>query len=279
MAHKKASSIDSAIARLSEWVWRTNSLLIISGAGVSTASGIPDYRDRNGAWKRNEPMRFQEFTAAALARKRYWARSMVGWRNFVKARPNEAHWSLAALERQGRSHRLITQNVDGLHQAAGSQSVIDLHGRLDQVICLHCEQRVARSLFQENLLAENPRWGFGRAKIAPDGDADLLDVDYEGFRVPSCGHCGGIMKPDVVFFGENVPRQRVEKAQMWLHECDALLVVGSSLMVWSGFRFARAASEWGIPVVAINQGKTRADELLHMKVEGRCQMILPRLLR
>jgi NAD-dependent SIR2 family protein deacetylase len=183
---------------------------------------------------------------------------------------------LVNLEEAGFVHHLITQNVDGLHQNAGSRRVIDLHGRLDTVLCLGCDARQSRAEFQAELHAANPRWPELTAPSAPDGDADLEEVGYGNFRVPPCPRCDGILKPDVVFFGENVPRERVDQAMEKLQEADALLVVGSSLMVWSGYRFARAAAERGLPMAAVNLGRTRADELLQLKLENRCGPALAR---
>lgn len=253
-------------------------LLVITGAGISTASGIPDYRDRSGAWKRPQPMTWQAFTGSEAARRRYWARSLVGWQRFGQARPNAVHHALVALQQSGRVQALVTQNVDGLHSAAGSQAVIDLHGRLDRVICLQCGQRSAREAFQQRLVSANPGWEQLPAGIAPDGDADLDEVDFSAFIVPDCLHCAGLLKPDVVFFGESVPRPRVEAVQAHLAAADAVLVVGSSLMVWSGFRFVRAAAQAGLPVAILNQGATRADELATLKVEHDCAAALAFLL-
>lgn len=242
-------------------------LFVLTGAGVSTDSGIPDYRDREGEWKRPPPVTLQAFMHEHATRQRYWARSLIGWSYFRRARPNAVHRALAALEAKGKIELLLTQNVDGLHQAAGSRRVIDLHGRLDAVRCLGCEARTPREDFQRELLARNPGWAGLDAGIAPDGDADLEGRDFASFDVPACATCGGMLKPDVVFFGENVPRERVVEANLRLSRSDAVLVVGSSLMVWSGFRFVRAAARDGLPVAAINLGRTRADELLSLKLE------------
>ena len=263
---------------LVEFITAHQRLLVITGAGCSTASGIPDYRDRSGAWKRPQPMTWQAFTGSEAARRRYWARSLVGWQRFGQARPNGVHHALAALQQHGRLQALVTQNVDGLHSAAGSQAVIDLHGRLDRVICLQCGQRSARAAFQQRLVSANPGWEQLPAGIAPDGDADLDEVDFSAFIVPDCLHCAGLLKPDVVFFGESVPRPRVEAVQAHLAAADAVLVVGSSLMVWSGFRFVRAAALAGLPVAILNQGATRADDLATLKLEQDCAAALAFLL-
>jgi NAD-dependent SIR2 family protein deacetylase len=207
-----------------------------TGAGCSTGSGIPDYRDLDGSWKRRPPVTLQAFVSDAATRSRYWARSLVGWRRFGRAAPNATHAALATLEANGRVEVLLTQNVDGLHQRAGSRNVIDLHGRLDTVRCLACEARTPREALQRELEALNPAWLALDALDAPDGDADLEGLDFASFRVPGCASCGGLLKPDVVFFGENVPRERVERAGVHLAAADAMLVVGSSLMVFSGYR-------------------------------------------
>jgi NAD-dependent SIR2 family protein deacetylase len=244
---------------------------VLTGAGCSTGSGIPDYRDADGEWKRvARPVTLQAFLGDEHARKRYWARSVVGWKRMRAARPNEAHRALAALEHAGRIEQLVTQNVDGLHQAAGSRNVIDLHGRVDVVRCMRCTVQLPRAYVQSALVALNPGFADFVAADAPDGDAELEGVDFAAFEVPSCRECAGLLKPDVVFFGESVPRDRVSRAMGALERSDAMLVVGSSLMVYSGFRFARRMAELGKPIAAVNLGRTRADELLALKVEERC---------
>ncbi|KTT25900.1 NAD-dependent protein deacetylase [Pseudacidovorax intermedius] len=252
-------------------------LFVLTGAGVSTESGIPDYRDAQGHWKRPPPVTFQAFMGEDATRKRYWARSMIGWRTMGQAQPGPAHRALAALESQGRVALLLTQNVDGLHQAAGSRHVIDLHGRIDTVRCMACEHRLPRADFQAELLRRNPAWAALDARAAPDGDADLELRDFSGFDVPACPVCGGLLKPDVVFFGESVPRGRVDAAYAALEAADGMLVVGSSLMVYSGFRFVQRAAERALPVAALNLGRTRADELLSLKVEAPIGPALERL--
>jgi NAD-dependent SIR2 family protein deacetylase len=243
-------------------------LFVLTGAGCSTESGIPDYRDGDGAWKRQKPIEFQPFMRDPVMRARYWARSLIGWRSFGKAEPNQAHRSLAALERAGRVGLLVTQNVDGLHQAAGSRRVIDLHGRLDRVVCMSCRTGWRRTAWQSHLEERNAAWTGLQAPVAPDGDADLDGLDFTAFEVPSCPRCKGIIKPDVVFFGENVPRWRHTQATAALACADAMLVIGSSLMVFSGYRYVVAATRLGIPVAAVNLGRTRADHLLTIKVES-----------
>jgi NAD-dependent SIR2 family protein deacetylase len=221
---------------------------------------------------------YQAFMGDEGARRRYWARSFIGWPHFEAARPNDAHLALARLEKLGKCKLLLTQNVDRLHQAAGSGEVIDLHGRLDQVRCMHCQRRFPRPEFQADLARLNPGWQGVTAAQAPDGDADLDGADFSPFAIPACAHCGGILKPDVVFFGESVPRDRVQTAMAHLEAADAMLVVGSSLMVYSGFRFVDTAVRAGKPVAAINLGRTRADELLTLKIEAECAEALGFLL-
>jgi NAD-dependent SIR2 family protein deacetylase len=252
---------------LIDFVAKHPRLLVITGAGCSTAAGIPDYRDENGAWKQREPMRYQVFTGDLVARQRYWARSMLGWRTMAHALPTAAHHALAQLERAGRINLLVTQNVDGLHQAAGSTNVVDLHGRIDTVCCLGCGVRSPRRALQEELTARNPDWLALDARSLADGDADLEGRDFAAFDVPDCLTCGGLLKPDVVFFGESVPRDRVATVRDALAQADAVLVAGSSLMVYSGYRFVEEAVAVGKPVAAINRGRTRADSLLMLKVE------------
>jgi NAD-dependent SIR2 family protein deacetylase len=253
-------------------------LFVLTGAGCSVNSGIPDYRDANGDWKHTQPVRFQAFVAEEATRRRYWARSMIGWKRFGAALPNDAHRALAGLEANNQCEILLTQNVDRLHQAAGSRAVIDLHGRLDLVRCMSCSSAGPRAEFQNDLVGLNAGWVGLEATALPDGDAQLEQTDFSDFAVPPCAACGGVLKPDVVFFGESVPRDQVEAAQRHLEEADAMLVVGSSLMVYSGFRFVQAAARRGIPIAAVNIGRTRADDLLMLKVEERCETALAFLL-
>lgn len=264
---------------LIDFVHKHPRLLVITGAGCSTAAGIPDYRDENGAWKQREPMRFHVFTGDPVARKRYWARSMLGWRTMAHAQPTAAHHALAQLERAGRIGLLVTQNVDGLHQAAGSTKVVDLHGRIDTVCCMGCGVRTPRRALQDELMTRNPDWLALDARSLADGDADLEGRDFAAFEVPDCPACGGMLKPDVVFFGESVPRERVAAVREALAQADAVLVAGSSLMVYSGYRFVEEALAVGKPVVAVNRGRTRADSVLAFKVDeevGRALEVLGR---
>jgi len=265
------------IPSLGDFIARHRNLFVLTGAGCSTDSGIPDYRDADGGWKRSPPVSFQAFMGSRAVRQRYWARSFVGWQHFRKAEPNQAHAALARLEQKGHLRTLVTQNVDGLHQAAGSTQVIDLHGRLDTVRCMDCEGLMPREQLQAELLERNPGWGTLQGRTAPDGDADLDALSFAEFAVPSCARCGGVLKPDVVFFGESVPRSRVDAAMRALERADGVLVVGSSLMVYSGYRFVQAAAQSGKPVAAVNLGRTRADELLTLKVSEPCGLALAAL--
>lgn len=261
--------------RLARFIDRHRDLVVLTGAGLSTGSGIPDYRDEDGKWKTAPPMQYADFRASEQNRRRYWARSFSGWRRMAAARPNAAHRAIAELERLGYLRAVITQNVDGLHRAAGSRNVIDLHGRLDEVRCMDCESTEARSRFQERLHDANPRWNASLAAIAPDGDAEIAGASTDEFDVPACLSCGGVLKPDVVFFGERVPGGRVDAAMQALERAQALLVIGSSLMVYSGYRFARAANDAGLPIAIVNRGRTRADAMATIRLGVDCEELLP----
>jgi NAD-dependent SIR2 family protein deacetylase len=265
--------LDAPALDLALGVLARRPLVALTGAGMSTDSGIPDYRGPGSP--RRTPMTYQEFLSGEAAQRRYWARSHVGWARMAHATPNAGHLALAALERCGALHGLITQNVDGLHAAAGNRAVIDLHGRIADVVCVECGRRTSRAALQERLAALNP--GFVEAaghavEAAPDGDAELAAVD--GFRPARCTGCGGVLKPDVVFFGENVPRERVADAYAMVDAAAALLVAGSSLTVMSGLRFVRHAHKAGIPVVIVNRGATRGDELADVRVDAGCSEAL-----
>ncbi|HTH60025.1 MAG TPA: NAD-dependent protein deacetylase [Paraburkholderia sp.] len=266
-----------ALHALHAFVERHPRLFVLTGAGISIDSGIPGYRDENGEWKRSPPITAQEFLGSETARRRYWARSMIGWPTVGLAQPNGAHRALARLEAAGRVAALVTQNVDGLHQRAGSRNVIELHGSIGHVHCLDCGAQYTRASIQPMLEARNPALADAVAEPAADGDAHL---DFDGanaFDVPTCAACGGMLKPSVVFFGENVPRERVAAASDALDAAGAVLVVGSSLMVYSGYRFCVWAQKLGKPVAAINLGRTRADPLLALKVEAPCAAVLDAL--
>ncbi|MFF0483122.1 NAD-dependent protein deacetylase [Streptomyces sp. NPDC004435] len=248
-------------------VVRAGGVLVLSGAGISTESGIPDYRGEGGSLSRHTPMTYQDFTGGAAARRRYWARSHLGWRTFGRARPNDGHRVVAAFEREGLLDGVITQNVDGLHQAAGSAGVVELHGSLDRVICLGCGDVSARRELARRLEEANPGFDPVPAALNPDGDADLTDAQVAGFHVVPCVVCGGVLKPDVVFFGETVPAERVERCRALVREAASVLVLGSSLTVMSGLRFVRQAAQTGTPVVIVNRDPTRGDRLAVARVE------------
>jgi len=264
----------SSRAALQSFLADPESRSVLTGAGVSTGSGIPDYRDRDGNWKTAEPIQYGDFVASSDYRRRYWARSYVGWQRFSQAEPNAAHRALARLEASGKVDTVITQNVDGLHRQAGSSKVIDLHGNLARVRCLDCNAQSPRDAHQERIKDANPGWHAEVFRYKPDGDAELAVDSYARFQVPACAACGGMIKPDVVMFGEGVPKQRVAAAMAAVERTSALLVVGSSLMVFSGYRFARHASARNIPVAILNRGRTRADDIATLKIDGECAEIL-----
>ncbi|MGA8210652.1 MAG: NAD-dependent protein deacetylase [Nocardioidaceae bacterium] len=259
----------TSLARPALDLLTTRRLVVLTGAGVSTDSGIPDYRGPQAPARR--PMTYTEFVSGPAAQQRYWARSHIGWSRMKRAVPNEGHRALARVERAGPVRLLITQNVDGLHEAAGSRAICALHGRIADVVCLGCRHRTSRAALHGRLGEANPGWGERHAavEVRPDGDVALEDT--AGFQVPGCEHCGGVLKPDVVFFGENVPRARVERCYAAVEGLDpatgTLLVLGSSLTVMSGLRFVRRAVKLGVPVVIVNRGGTRADDLPVLKVE------------
>jgi NAD-dependent SIR2 family protein deacetylase len=249
-------------------------VVALTGAGLSTDSGIPDYRGPDSPPR--SPMTYSEFVSGPAAQQRYWARSHVGWRTMGRARPNPGHRALATLETAGVVQALITQNVDGLHTDAGSQRVVDLHGRIADVVCLRCGDRSSRAVLDERLDQLNP--GFvedGFVEIAPDGDAVLSDVS--GFRLATCLVCAGPLKPDVVFFGENVPKDRVAECYALVEAADVLLVAGTSLTVQSGLRFVRRAHAHGIPVVLVNRGATRGDPMTTLRLDAGCSQVLSAL--
>lgn len=241
---------------------------LLTGAGCSTESGIPDYRGEETARRARNPIQIREFLASDAGRQRYWARSVVGWSRFSASVPNRAHAATAALERAGQLTGVITQNVDRLHQRAGSTRVVELHGALEEVECLSCRRLEHRGALQLRLLEQNPDFFLERAEMAPDGDAELDPARTAEFRVVACLHCGGVLKPRVVFFGEGVPKERIEAAFTIHDEADALLVVGTSLTVFSGYRFVRRALEQGKPIFVVNVGATRADPVATLRVPG-----------
>lgn len=257
------------LVELAGFIASHSPMCVVSGAGISTECGIPDYRDNSGDWKRPPPMSHQKFMGSAMARKRYWARALVGFQALNLAEPGPGHKALAILEERGFVNGIITQNVDRLHQRAGSKRVIDLHGRADEVVCMTCGYRQPRADWHEFLGHINPQWLVPheeKIEIAPDGDA-YIEGDFSSFEVPQCPSCGnGIMKPDVVYFGANVLRSVVDSSMSMLRASGGLWIVGSSLMVFSGYRFAREAQSLNIPIICLNQGKTRADNLYMHKI-------------
>ncbi|MFB9837229.1 NAD-dependent protein deacetylase [Actinoallomurus acaciae] len=259
LSERPGDTSPEVLTRLADLV-ADGDVVVLSGAGLSTESGIPDYRGETGRKRRAEPMTYQAFTGSAAARRRYWARSHLGWRHVARAAPNDGHRAVAELQRRGLVGGIITQNVDGLQQAAGARHVIELHGSLDRVMCLSCGRRTPREVLDERLGAANRAWSAEVSAINPDGDAVLADDEVASFRVVDCTDCGGLLKPDVIFFGENVPRSRVDECYALTERAGLLLVLGSSLTVLSGYRFVRHAGRLGIPVAIINQGVTRGDE-------------------
>ena len=276
-SNRMDATLQSDLEQLLAFQAQNPRLLVLTGAGISAGSGIPTYRDAAGTWLRAAPIKHQEFLADPARRRRYWGRSTVGWPGVRDARPNAAHRALARLERHGAVELLVTQNVDRLHQRAGSSRVIDLHGRLDRVACLHCGRHGDREALQQRLLTENGFLREGRGDARPDGDADLPDDALARLRIPACDHCEGVLMPDVVFFGGSIPAARLEACRAGLRAADALLVVGSSLQVYSGFRFCREAVAAGKPIALLNPGRTRADDLADLRLASPAEALLPAL--
>jgi NAD-dependent SIR2 family protein deacetylase len=258
-------------------VLRNRRFVVLTGAGCSTESGIPDYRGPLTRHKAHNPIQFKAFISDAAAQRRYWARSIFGWQRVNQARPNAAHLALARLEAAGVVSGVITQNVDRLHQKAGSVRVIELHGTLSEVCCLSCLRTEQREGFQHRLEAMNPDLKGASFELAPDGDAELDEAHIERFNVPACARCAGVLKPNVVFFGENVPKHRVEAAWKLYEEGDVLLVVGSSLAVYSGYRFVVRAARDQRPVALVNLGSSRGDRHAAVVVNEPAGAVLNRL--
>ncbi|XP_047330402.1 NAD-dependent protein deacylase SRT2 [Impatiens glandulifera] len=278
---------------LYEFIDRSTKLVVLTGAGISTECGIPDYRSPNGAYSSGfKPITHQEFLRSSKARRRYWARSYAGWIRFTAAQPGAAHYALASLEKSSRINFMITQNVDRLHHRAGSNP-LELHGTVYTVGCVDCGFSFGRQLFQDQLKAINSKWAsaiesldydslkdknFGM-KIRPDGDIEIDEKFWEeDFHIPTCQKCNGLLKPEVVFFGDNVPKDRADKAMEAAKGCDAFLILGSSVMTMSAFRLVRAAHEAGAAIGIVNIGVTRADDLVPLKISARLGEILPRVL-
>lgn len=258
---------------LTEFIKRHPRLFVLTGAGISHASGIPTYRDESGRWQRYDPIQHHDFMTRESSRKKYWARSYAGWPTISEAQPNVSHHALAKMGAQGFVAYLITQNIDRLHQKAGHENVIDLHGRLDQVVCMDCGAISQREDLQQRLAELNPQLP-AIGELAPDGDADVPDDVVAGVNVPSCQRCDGMLKPNVVFFGDSVNRDLVSQSYDALGSAEGVLVIGSSLMVYTGYRYCRSAHELGIPIACINKGLTRADDLFELKVTEDCGKIL-----
>lgn len=258
------------VDELAEFIARYSNSFVITGAGISSGSGIPTYRDDSGTWKSNRPIQHAEFMRNHSIRQRYWARSFSGWPTIDKAQPNDAHVELANLEALNFIGQLVTQNVDRLHQRANHKRVIDLHGRLDQVLCMDCGALVARSDIQDWLKEHNTHLHESSQLTRPDGDADVDDSLVKAVQVPSCQRCDGVLKPNVVFYGSSVEKELVASIYEKILSSESLLIVGSSLMVYSSYRFCKFAAENNIPIACINQGLTRADDLFTLKVSEPC---------
>jgi NAD-dependent deacetylase sirtuin 4 len=272
--------VDAAFERFAQLL-QGRRIVALTGAGCSTESGIPDYRGLDTPPRKRPPIQHREFVGSAEHRRRYWARSLLGWPRLASARPNDAHRALAALEETGVVAGVITQNVDGLHAAAGSRNVVELHGALARVRCLACDDVSSRDELQERLVAANPGW-LDRAdtiEIQPDGDAELPDELVADFEVVPCASCGGVLMPDVVFFGGSVPKPTLDAAWATFDRAEVLLVVGSSLTVFSGYRFVRRAAERALPVCILNRGPTRGDEHAIARLDAYAGLALPALAR
>jgi NAD-dependent deacetylase sirtuin 4 len=268
-----AAQLDALVELLAD-----KRLAVLTGAGCSTESGIPDYRGEGTSRRARKPVQFDAYVHDPVARARYWARSLIGWPKMAMARPNPMHRGMAALEQAGAMTGLITQNVDRLHHAAGSCEVVELHGALAEVRCLACDAIEPRAELQSRMLERNPSWRDADASMAPDGDADFDDARSLAAFVPcDCRGCGGLLKPNVVFFGESVPIDRVLRGHAIVDEAEALVVLGSSLAVFSGLRFVKRAAEQGKPIAIINAGPTRGDPLATLRIEARVGELIPRL--
>ncbi|OAD58981.1 NAD-dependent protein deacetylase Sirt4, partial [Eufriesea mexicana] len=271
---------DSDLLELKDFINNHSNICILTGAGISTESGIPDYRSQGvGIYARSnrKPVLYKDFCNKDDIRKRYWARNYVGWPRFSSIKPNNTHEIIKKLEDANKVRCIITQNVDNLHTKAGSKRVIELHGTAFKVMCLNCNERICRYYLQEILNKNNPNITATSQMIRPDGDVDLLEEQIEGFKVPSCENCGGILKPDIIFFGDNVPRQVVESVKYNVEYSDSLLILGTTLSTFSGYRIALQANNINIPIAILNIGKTRADDLANIKVEGQCGDVLSRI--
>lgn len=272
---------DSDVDALKRFIDQTRSLVVLTGAGISTESGIPDYRsEKVGLYARNghKPTNYHEFIKSPHSRTRYWARSFIAWPQFSQFKPNFNHEILKRWEDKGLVDWVVTQNVDSLHLKAGNKNLIELHGSLYSVVCMGCGQRESRESVQTTMATLNRHWHvINTYEPAPDGDVALDDHFVYDFQVPSCSLCGGILKPDVVLFGENVPRLTLDRTLKLFHHCDSVLVLGSSLHVYSGFRFILKSKEEGKRVAVVNIGETRADSLVDLKIDAKCSHVLKKI--
>ncbi|XP_069135327.1 NAD-dependent protein lipoamidase sirtuin-4, mitochondrial-like [Argopecten irradians] len=271
---------DQDVKDLRNFLLKNKKILVLTGAGVSTESGIPDYRSEGvGLYARstNRPVQYSDFVKSETIRQRYWARNYVGWPVFSSFQPNICHKILRRWEIKGKVHWLVTQNVDALHLKAGSVNLTELHGSAHRVMCMNCDAKMPRARLQELIGKHNPQWKAKSVEMAPDGDVQLTAEQVQGFKVPECPSCGGALKPEIIFFGDNVPKPTVNLVFEKVKESDAVLVLGSSLEVYSGFRFVNAAHSHNKPIAIVNIGTTRADSLVSLKVSAKCSDVLQRL--
>ena len=270
---RRLVSLEDSISCLKRFVEKKEKATVLSGAGISVGSGIPSYRNAQGEWKAGKPIAHQDFVKNESARQRYWLRSYAGWRRMSEAKPSKAHFALQRLQAKGKISTIITQNVDRLHQAAGSKNVLDLHGRLDQVTCLSCSKIYGRGFIQVMLKKKNPFLEESES-INPDGDANIESSFTDDLKIPLCEICGGILKPNVVFFGDSVDKNLVEKAYHSVASADALIVIGTSLSIFSGYRFLRQAAKLKLPVLVINPGRFRGEELADIHLAQNADEVL-----
>lgn len=278
MAKSSNSPDSNDLQQLQDFLSDKRKLVVLSGAGISVGSGIPTYRDKAGNWKRSDPIQHQDFMSRKSARQRYWLRSYAGWPSIASAVPSPSHHVIAELERRKIVNMVVTQNVDRLHQQAGSRNVIDLHGRLDEVVCMHCHNVIHRHALQPKLKLLNPFFS-RHGEMAPDGDADVPEDSVSAVEVPPCEGCDGILKPNVVFFGDNVDKAIVQKVYDGIDDSDGMLIVGTSLKVFSGYRFCRYAAKQGKPIASINPGLTRGDELIQTIIRSDSDDVLTPVLK
>jgi NAD-dependent SIR2 family protein deacetylase len=279
MTIPRPTRTESKLRQLITHLSSKRNIWVLSGAGISAPSGIPTYRDHRGDWQAGDPIQHNDFISKKSARQRYWARSMAGWKLNARAKANAAHNAVTKLQQNGYVSQIVTQNVDRLHTLSGATNVIDLHGRIDQIVCLECKDITTRANFQPRLVEINPKLeryiNTNSGKMLPDGDAHIDDFELSLVNIPPCENCGGVLMPDVVFFGGTVPKKRVETAFDTLAKSDCILVIGSSLTVFSGFRFPRWAHQNNLPLYAINQGEMRGADMFDLIVQESCEDVLP----